>query len=250
MAIVLGDQNVAFTKESPVVTYTLILLNIIIFIIGNIDPGLIYPGAKTYNDVILALGFRPVYLVEGTHLYTLITSMFLHASILHLLGNMLFLYIFGDNIEFTMGRKNYIIFYIISGIGASIIYTLSYILVPHPLLEAATRATGINPWLIPAIGASGAISGILGAYALFFPHSEVKIAILVFIIPIPTRIPAILFIGMWFIYQLLEGIATMATGLQAGIAFWAHIGGFLTGIAFSTLLADKRRVQYAVTRLI
>ncbi len=242
-ALPIADEN-PFTNYMPKMNYTLILLNIIIFAIGMLAPWILVPGATTYDQVVNTLGFIPAYIVTGHRLYTFITSMFLHGGIVHLLGNMLFLYIFGDNIEYVMGSAKYALFYIISGIGASIVYIAALALSPASSIINAELATGVNPWLIPAIGASGAISGVLGAYILLFPTSMVRLITLLGFIPFEFEMPAFAFIAIWFFYQLFYGLATMLTGYQAGVAFWAHVGGFITGIALTPYAVNHERVRH------
>ncbi len=237
-----ADTGAPYKKGLPVINTTIILLNIIIFFIGVTMPYLLLPGASNYEEVVYALGTVPARLLSGNHLESIITSMFLHANLTHLFGNMLYLYIFGDDIERAMGRARYLIFYLLSGVGATLFHIASITLMPGRLLLNATLNTGINPFLIPAIGASGAISGVLGAYLLLFPASEVEILTFWGYIPIPLRMPAALYIIIWFIFQLWMGLTVVYTGVQAGVAFWAHIGGFLTGLALSPLFASKRKL--------
>ena len=249
MAIVLGDENPPEIEyEKATVTWTIIILNIVIFFIGITVPWLLVPGARSYEDVILKLGMIPGLVIQGKALYTLITSMFLHAGLTHLFGNMIFLFVFGDNIEFVMGKRRYLLFYLLSGLWAHAFYILSLLLTPESVIVRVIQETGINPWFIPAIGASGAISGVLGAYALLFPYNEIRFVSFIGLIPIPLRLPAIVFIGIWFFYQLIWGFATMLTGLQVGIAFWAHIGGFIGGILMTPFFVHKNRLEFLKKR--
>ncbi|MEM1685165.1 MAG: rhomboid family intramembrane serine protease [Acidilobaceae archaeon] len=232
MGIPVGDDNI-IVREAPIVNTTLIVLNILVFIIAVLFPWLLLPGARSYADIVYSLGFIPLYFISGERLYALITSMFLHGNLIHLIGNMLFLYIFGDNIEIVMGRVRYLVFYLLSGIIASVIHTITVILFDPQAL------------LVPAIGASGAISGVLGAYIVLFPWSRVRIVTMWGWIPVFMSLPAILYIGLWFIYQLLMGLTTAIGGVSIGIAFWAHIGGFIAGLIIAPLLADRRKVLAA-----
>ncbi|MEB3787186.1 MAG: rhomboid family intramembrane serine protease, partial [Desulfurococcales archaeon] len=120
---------------------------------------------------------------------------------------------------------------------------------PPEYLANAALQTGINPWLIPAIGASGAISGVLGAYLVMFPASEIRVVTFWGWFPFILRLPASVYIAFWFVYQLIMGMAVVFTGVQAGVAFWAHIGGFLTGMGLAPLLASKRDVASVRRRL-
>jgi membrane associated rhomboid family serine protease len=146
---------------------------------------------------------------------TLITSMFMHAGWLHILGNMIYLWVFGDNIENSMGHLRYLIFYLLCGLSAN-------------ALEIVTAA-GSN---VPGLGASGAIAGVLAAYLLLYPGSRVRTLIPIFFIFFPIRLPAWVLIGFWFLLQLVSGVTTLTSRAAAstgGVAYWAHIGGFIAG---------------------
>jgi len=189
------DENPSETW--PVITTALIVINVAVFIWSLFD----------FENIITAWGFTPARFV----LATLLTSMFLHGGIDHIFGNMLFLYIFGDNVEDRLGRFRFIIFYLLAGLCAGIVHFLS------------------SPGsAIPAIGASGAISGILGAYLAIFPHIKVRAIGPFYMI---YRIPAYILIGLWFVMQLMFGAISLVGGTGSGIAFWAHIGGFAFGYA-------------------
>jgi len=229
--------------EAPVVNTALILLNVAVYFVGVTAPWLILPGAHTYNEVVYKLGLVPAYLVAGERLYTLVTSMFLHGGLAHLLGNMLYLYIFGDNIENVMGKYRYLIFYLLSGFGATVFHLASIAFMPPGALANSILAQGVSPWLIPAIGASGAISGVLGAYMMLFPFAEIRVVTFWGFIPFFLRLPASLYIAFWFVYQLIMGLTTTLTGVSAGVAFWAHVGGFLTGMALARFLVDRKRLM-------
>jgi membrane associated rhomboid family serine protease len=162
---------------------------------------------ETYTIPGLERTPSPVYI-------TIITSMFMHGGIAHIFGNMLFLLIFGDNIENKIGHFRYIIFYLVCGIIASLAHVYS------------TLIFGGN-MLIPTLGASGAISGILGAYLLLYPKRKVAVIMLYFV----TEVPALLAIGLWFLFQLVSGIGLLGSGAQeGGVAYGAHIGGFIAGL--------------------
>lgn len=156
---------------------------------------------------------------------TLLTSMFMHGGFAHLLGNMLFLWIFGDNIENALGRFRYLIFYLVCGLIASLAHVF------------ATVAFGGNQD-IPSLGASGAISGVLGGYLVLFPKRRVK----VFLFRMLTEVPAIVAIGLWFVFQLINGLGVFGSGSQeGGVAYAAHIGGFIAGLVLIKLFAAGRR---------
>jgi membrane associated rhomboid family serine protease len=160
----------------------------------------------------------PVYL-------TIITSMFMHGGIAHLFGNMLFLFIFGDNIENRIGHFRYFTFYMFCGIIASLAHVF------------ASKITGANLF-IPTLGASGAISGVLGGYLMLFPTRRVVVLLFYFL----TDVPALLAIGMWFVFQLISGIGVLGTGAQeGGVAYGAHIGGFIAGFLLIRFFAIGRK---------
>ena len=158
--------------------------------------------------------------------------MFMHGSVDHLLGNMLYLYIFGDNVEDSFGHARYIVFYILSGIGASLMHIAT--LSPYSPIS----------WLTPAVGASGAISGVLGAYMLLYPRVSIRVLAFTWFGYTIVRIPAFYFIFFWFIYQFYAGTWALI-GVSSGIAFWAHIGGFITGLILTKLFKAKRRYRRA-----
>jgi membrane associated rhomboid family serine protease len=157
---------------------------------------------------------------------TFMTSMFLHAGWLHLAGNMLFLYIFGDNVEDRMGHLPYLLFYFVCGIVAS-------------LAQFAIHPD--SP--VPSLGASGAIAGVLAAYLVLFPWAKVKTVIFLFLFFTLVNLPAIVLIGLWFVLQFFSGVASLATVQQSmgGVAYFAHIGGFITGLLIT--LAARSRIK-------
>jgi len=167
-------------------------------------------------------GMTPAYIVKGERLYTVFTSMFMHGGLFHLAGNMLFLFIFGDNIEDNFGHGRYFIFYFLCGIVASATHILSI--------------TTAQEMFIPTVGASGAISGVLGAYILLYPRARILTLTFYLWITI-VRVPAILFLGVWFIFQLLTGFLEPSSG----VAYWAHIGGFIAGIVLALILRRKKK---------
>lgn len=232
MGIPIGDDELR-AREVPVVNTTLIVLNVVVFLLSIVTPWLLAPGARSFFDVIARLGVTPAYIVEGERLYTLVTSMFLHGSLVHLLGNMLYLYIFGDNIEFVMGRFRYLVFYLTTGIIAALTH-VAIVILWDP-----------SSMYVPAVGASGAISGVLGAYIMLFPHGTVRVITFWGWIPVFLSLPAIVYIGIWFIYQLVMGLTTTIAGVSVGVAFWAHIGGFITGFLLAPLLVNRRKLRIA-----
>ena len=202
----------------PVVNWLIILTNTAIFIymIFSLNAAqtdaFIYKYGLIPNSINLSEvnNFREF----GTGIIRpFFTNMFLHGSWGHIISNMWVLYIFGDNVEDRMGKVPYFLFYIICGLIAGI---------THFILN---RHSGV-----PALGASGAISGVMAAYMVMFPRSKIISLVPVFIIPLLFPIPAIIFIGLWFLIQLLSGTSTILTGQAVGIAFWAHVGGFIGGL--------------------
>lgn len=241
------DTGFEGRREFPLVNTTLIILNIAVFFMGVSAPQLLVPGALSYSEVVYRLGMVPGRILAGRDLYTVFTSMFLHSGLAHLFGNMLYLYIFGDDVERAMGKARYLAFYLASGVGATLFHIMSLLVIPPSLIGSAALTTGVNPFLIPAIGASGAISGVLGAYLTLFPSSEIEVLTFWGYIPVPFRLPASVYILFWFIYQLILGLFVVFTGVQAGVAFWAHVGGFLTGIALVPWFARNiRKISFTI----
>jgi len=175
---------------------------------------------------IYAYGFVPADILSRP--WTLITHMFLHGGWLHIIGNMLYLWVFGDNVEDRLGHIKYVVFYLVSGIGAA-------------LLQGAVAFAFGNP-NIPLIGASGAIAGVLGAYMYYFPTAKVYGFIPAGIFLIPVEWPAAVFIGFWFLFQILNGLLFLPFASMGGVAWFAHIGGFLIGY-FLARLWDNRKIN-------
>ena len=156
-------------------------------------------------------------------LANLLTSMFLHGSWLHVLGNMLFLYIFGDNVEDRLGHLRYLLFYLLCGCAAGGAQALS---------SPGSR--------VPMVGASGAIAGVSGAYFLFFPTSRVVTLVPIFLFIQIVEIPAVFFLFLWFVLQVATGVATLGAGSSGGVAVWAHVGGFVAGMILGPVLGRRR----------
>ena len=147
------------------------------------------------------------------------TALFVHGNVLHLFGNMLFLFIFGDNIEDRLGHIRYLIFYLVCGILAGL---------AHVLTTAAFAGGDAASLMVPSLGASGAISGVLGGYFLLFPTNRVTVILSWFV----TQVPAFIAIGLWFVFQIISGLGVLGSGSQqGGVAYAAHIGGFVAGFA-------------------
>jgi membrane associated rhomboid family serine protease len=168
---------------------------------------------------------------------TLLTSMFMHGGIAHLFGNMLFLWIFGDNIEDTLGHARYLAFYLICGLAASL---------AHVVTTVVINGAESPQMLIPSLGASGAISGVLGGYIMLHPHRRVTVIMFRMI----TQVPAYVAIGMWFLFQLVSSLGMLGGGSQiGGVAYSAHIGGFIAGLALIRPFAiGKTPSEYHVVR--
>jgi membrane associated rhomboid family serine protease len=203
----IGDDDSA-RRMTPVVTYVLIALNLIFFFVE-------LSGGEPFIEKWAVI---PRQLIEnpGGELPTLFTSMFMHAGWLHLGGNMLYLWIFGDNVEDNFGHLKFLIFYLLCGIAAT--------------LAQLAFSAGSN---IPNLGASGAIAGVLGAYILLFPRGQVRVLMGRGIIPMP----AIAVIGIWIVLQFVSGIGSISnTAETGGVAYMAHIGGFVAGIILTFVL--------------
>nr|WP_134218802.1 MULTISPECIES: rhomboid family intramembrane serine protease [Pelotomaculum] len=208
----------------PIVNVLLIIINLLVF-------GFELSLGRDLDYFIITHAVIPSQLVEVgltlEQLVRLTTTMFLHGGWLHVLSNMLYLWIFGDNVEDRMGHFNYLVFYLISGYLASLV---------HIFVDPVSNS--------PLIGASGAIAGILGAYLLLYPRARVlTLVFIVFFIQI-IPIPAVIFLGLWFFLQLMSGTAGLSAQAVQGVAFWAHIGGFVAGVALVKFFAGGERVRY------
>ncbi len=207
-------------RSAPIVTLLLIAANILVFLYQASLPA---RPADAFMNAYAVVPARFSMALAGSHHYTLaqalvplVTSMFLHAGWLHILGNMWFLWIFGANVEDRMGHISYLLFYLICGIGSGIAQT--------------AFSWGSH---VPALGASGAIAGVLGAYIIYFPASRILTLVPLFIIWFMARVPAWVFIGLWFIIQFLSGVSSLGARSMGGVAWWAHVGGFLLGLALA-----------------
>jgi len=209
------------TLRISFITYLIIIANVIIF--GYEYYLEILPGNQL--DVFIGqYALVPAYIVAGQSLWTLVTSMFLHAGFMHIAGNMLFLYIFGNNVEDNMGHFPFLIFYMLCGFAASGLQIFS-----------DPTSTVIN------LGASGAIAGVLGAYLILYPRARIYTVIVVGFIFL-RWIPALLFLPYWFIIQLAYGIGSLFTASSGGgVAFWAHVGGFVSGLILVLIFRKKKQ---------
>ncbi len=230
MIFPIGDTQVK-GGHKPIVSYTFIAINILIFLLQWTTPG----------NLICEYSVIPTDIILGTSYHTLITSMFMHGSWMHLIGNMLFLWVFADNIEAKIGSVKFLLYYLAGGLFATfthIYFTTLGInasdIMCYPCLQNQDCSTN-NEYLsatIPSLGASGAISAIMGTYLLMFPKSQIKVLVIIFFRSF--YVPAFLFLGLWFIQQLFSGVGTLSleTASGAGVAWWAHIGGFVFGLGF------------------
>lgn len=223
----------------PIITYTIIGLNVVVWLFGQgagFLPALydrtLCQFALVSGDLFGLIPYGAWYpLSAGTvcvfdgqpNFYTLITHMFMHGGWLHILGNMWYLWIFGDNIENALGRVRFVIFYLLCGLIAA----------------GAQMATDLGS-VVPMIGASGAVSGVLGAYILLHPRSRIKVLLFFFLV---LEVPAVIVLGFYFALQVLNGLY----GASDGIAYWAHIGGFLAGLALVKLMKKKEQT-YTLSR--
>jgi len=215
-------DNIPHIKK-PIVTISLLIINVLAFLyeisLGYYLKDFLYLYGLVPRSISLQVGLLP-------SIKPFFTSMFLHAGWTHLIGNMWFLWIFADNVEDRMGHLNFLIFYLMCGLIASFTH---FIINRHSA--------------VPAVGASGAIAGVLGAYMMLFPSARVLTLVPFFIFLEIIEIPAFVFLGIWFVYQFLLGVSSLGT-YGAGIAFWAHIGGFLAGIFFLKLFVKRRKRYY------
>ncbi len=234
MVFPLFDDN-RDRRRFPVVTIALIVLNILVFVFPqemgaennwftmafSTVPYEILTGDDLVEKITLEHPITKQKLGDIQHqpnpisvYITLLTSLFMHGGIAHLLGNMLFLWIFGDNVEDYLGHVRYVFFYLVCGVAAS----LAHVGVAH--------LTQSDSLVLPSLGASGAISGVLGAYLLLYPQKQVT----VILFRILTAVPAYVAIGIWFLFQLINGLGALGDDFGGGVAYGAHIGGFLVGL--------------------
>lgn len=232
------DQNP--TLRPPVMTIALIVANVLVWallqrlgtwpgiaesmchwalipgdLLGSADPGTVVPLGRGLGCVLDGNG-SPL---------TVFTSMFMHGGWLHIVFNMWFLWVFGDNVEDVMGRARFLVFYLLCGVAA-----------------AAAQVVSAPDGTTPMVGASGAIGGVMGAYALLYPRAPVQLLIFLGFFVTTVHVPAVLMLGYWFLLQVLSGVPALGRDV-GGVAFWAHVGGFLAGLALAGLLVDRRRLE-------
>jgi membrane associated rhomboid family serine protease len=209
-------SDVIPSRTVPFVTVGLIVANSLVFLYMLTLPGVMR------ESFVAAYALIPAWFAVPT----LFTSQFLHAGWMHIIGNMLYLWIFGDNVEDRLGHFRYLLFYLGAGAVAAILQVL------------------FNPFSsVPMLGASGAIAGVMGAYFVLYPQSRVLTAIFIVIFFDVVEIPAVFFLGIWFLMQLLSGVGSLGVSNAAsgGTAFWAHVGGFVVGVAIGLVLRARDR---------
>lgn len=211
-------RDVIPSRTTPGVTITLIALNVLVYLFQ------LMLTERGQDAFILAFGVVPAYF----SLVSVFTSMYVHGGLAHLAGNMLFLWIFGDNVEDRLGHGRFIAFYLMCGVAA------------------ALAQTALQPdSLVPMVGASGAIAGVMGAYLVLYPHSRVLM-----LFPFPVflfELPAIVFLGMWFFVQFLNGVNQLPVfekdAISGGVAFWAHVAGFVAGLILVVFMKRPERTK-------
>jgi membrane associated rhomboid family serine protease len=216
-------RDVIPSRTFPALVIAIIALNAFAFLFE-----------QTLSDRELALFVRVYGMVPASFTWSSVfTSMFLHGGWMHILGNMLFLWIFGDNVEDRLGHGRFVVFYLLCGMVAALAHVMS---------EPGS--------LIPTIGASGAVAGVMGAYFVLYPHSRILTLLPLFIFWQVIEVPAVLFLGLWFALQLFSGVGTMLMATQGapagGIAFWAHVAGFVAGVVlvFAFRRPERARVEW------
>ena len=213
----------------PIVNVALIGINVLVFIyeVGLGGFGVLFGnGNQDLSNFFFKWGFIPLELTLGEAFShpgfdvktplptssTYLSSMFIHGGLFHLAGNMMFLWVFGDNIEDRIGHLKYLVFYLVAGVGAALAHL------------------AVDPYSqIPLVGASGAISGVMGAYMLLFPFNRIKTLIVIYIIT-AIEVRAVYLLGAWFVWQLIQGLLSVGVSKQVDIAFFAHVGGFVAGV--------------------
>ncbi|HEX3000178.1 MAG TPA: rhomboid family intramembrane serine protease, partial [Armatimonadota bacterium] len=213
-------------RTRPVVMYALVLINALVFLY---ELGLSQPQL---NQFVAAMGVIPAHFSTSKAIFSgsppavldLFTSMFIHGGWMHILFNMWYLFIFGDNVEDRMGHGRFLLFYLLGGVVAGI---------SHILLNWGSP--------VPSIGASGAIAAVLGAYLVLFPRAKVLTVVFLFFLWV-TELPAIIVLGFWFVGQLFSGLGSLGVVQNTGVAYWAHIGGFLFGVLTVSLFTPRHRM--------
>jgi len=211
------------SRNPPYATVALIVVNVVVFVV-HFTHRLSDPAGAL--SAVSTFGLVPAAASEG-RVYPFFTSMFLHAGWFHLIVNMWYLWIFGDNVEDRLGHAKYVLFYILCGVVGN--------------LGHFAFNSGSN---VPAVGASGAIAGVLGAYVLSYPMARVLVVIPLFVFFYFLTVPALVVLGFWFVIQLASGALSLTRANYGGVAWWAHIGGFLAGVSLLNLFRPRPRVLY------
>ena len=213
-------RDIVPSRTTPIVTISLIVANVLVFLY-ELTLG------RAVNDFTLYFGLVPA----AFSWVAVFTSMFLHGGLFHVAGNMLYLWIFGDNVEDRMGHGRFLVFYLLCGTAAALAQTIT---APDSV--------------VPMVGASGAIAGVMGAYFVLYPKSRIVTLVPIFFFFQIIEVPAIFFLGIWFVMQFLSGIGSIATatGGGGGIAFWAHVAGFVAGLSGVIVFRrpERQRVEW------
>ena len=211
-------RDVIPSRTTPWVTIFLIATNAAVFILGWIA----HPGTQGQQEVAFTYGLIPA----RFSIVSLLSSMFVHGGLIHVASNLLPLWIFGDNVEDRMGHGRFLLFYLLCGVAAAYAEVLA-----NPLST------------VPLVGASGAIAGVMGAYIILFPHSRILVLVFFFLFLDVVEIPALAFLGLWFVGQIFGGVGRLAAPSVGGIAYLAHLGGFVAGLALVFLFRRREREQ-------
>jgi membrane associated rhomboid family serine protease len=232
-------KDTIHSRSFPIVNWLLIIANVLVFVLIELPL-----GQSQLNQLISTYGVTPSQcaapILKGLSIASipglsvlfngcavpLITSMFLHGGWLHIIGNMWVLIIFGDNVEDRMGSLPYLLFYLICGI-----------------VSGLTQAFIAPTSQVPAIGASGAIAGVLAAYMIFFPRARVVTLVPLFVLGWFVNIPALVFVAIWFLIQFFSGVLALGATASGGVAYWAHVGGFISGLLLVWIFAGRSRNQ-------
>ena len=218
------DDNPA--KSFPSVTIGIILLNVVVFILQVLSSGdgqrIVFAYGAIPHNIVSFESAQPIH-----PFLTIFTSMFMHGGLFHIFGNMLYLWIFGNNIEDSLGHVRFIIFYLFCGTTAALSHVLT--------------AAGSN---VPMIGASGAVSGVLGAYLLLFPYARIHTVIFLGFFVQTVQVPALIVIGFWAIIQVVNGLISQGALNQGGVAWFAHVGGFIAGLITIKLWQPRRSITW------
>lgn len=211
----IGDDDVRGAPP-PLITWGLVALNLLVWIY---ELSMSRPELQSF---VQNFGVVPAQILQGQQLHTLLTSMFMHGGWMHIISNMAFLLVFGDNVEAVLGKLGYLVFYLLGGLAASAAFI-------------ATNPGGTSP----SLGASGALAAVMGGYVVMFPRAQIRALVFLGFFVTITRITAFAFLGIWFVLQLFQGVGSLGIETSGGVAYWAHIGGFVFGVVAGFLLRGK-----------